>query len=514
MQEKSTTSAPLASIPLVNGTCILSGYGVKVSVRSHHLVCEDGVCEKRRAARLHRATSGLKHLVILASDGYISLAALQFLADIGAGLLVIGDEDVILAHAPSGCDYPHLRRAQALAPFTPLGFTLLRDLITAKIQGQAETLKEFTENSLLDGLAVAAAAAEDDNLLRTLESRAACLYWQAWQNIPLSFARKDLKHIPEHWRTFGPRASHLTGHPRNATTPGNALLNYAYAILKGETEIAIRIQGLDPGLGLLHTDQPSCQGLVYDLMEPARPAVDRYLLRFLQRQTFTKHDFWEDERGIVRISQDLRRQLTASAPEFRNSVKPWVEYMAKRLSEEGIAFSSSTSAHIPTLLTQENRSKGRDPYRTHDPTKKATPVPITRRCLGCGANLEGERTYCEACLPEVREAQTHAFVSRGLQVLSEARQGGEDPAHGGEAARKRASALAQRKAEREAWERENGSGETERTYFLSEVLPKLANIPVTRIAKETGLSLRYAALIRQGKVIPHPVHYDALRTLV
>ena len=61
------------------------------------------------------------------------------------------------------------------------------------------------------------------------------------------FAKKDEKTGPEHWRTFGPRGSPMTGAPRLAANPANALLNYLYALLEAEARFACFACGLDPG---------------------------------------------------------------------------------------------------------------------------------------------------------------------------------------------------------------------------------------------------------------------------
>ena len=53
---------------------------------------------------------------------------------------------------------------------------------------------------------------------------------------------------------FGARVSPLTGSPRLAATPPNAILNYLYALLESEARLAAAALGLDPGLGVLHVD--------------------------------------------------------------------------------------------------------------------------------------------------------------------------------------------------------------------------------------------------------------------
>jgi hypothetical protein len=83
---------------------------------------------------------------------------------------------------------------------------------------------------------------------------------------------------------------------------------------------------------------------------------------------------------------------------------------------------------------------------------------------------------------------------------------GHDPAHGGKAKDKRAASQSKRARERAEWEAVHGDGRTEREHFIREIQPKLAGIPLRRIANTTGFSLRYASLVRDGEYVPHPVH--------
>jgi len=71
----------------------------------------------------------------------------------------------------------------------------------------------------------------------------------------------------------------VSGRNRHATHPVNAMLNYGYAVLESQARIATIAQGLDPAIGYLHTFRPGRVSLVYELMEPLRPQVDRLLLR-------------------------------------------------------------------------------------------------------------------------------------------------------------------------------------------------------------------------------------------
>src|SRR5437016_4292853 len=112
----------------------------------------------------------------------------------------------------------------------------------------------------------------------SIEAKAALAYWSAWSTLPIQYPRADLSRVPEHWQIFGARVSALTGSPRLAVNPPNAVLNYLYSVLEAEAHLAAAELGLDPGLGMLHRDTPNRDSLACDLMEPIRPLVDAYLV--------------------------------------------------------------------------------------------------------------------------------------------------------------------------------------------------------------------------------------------
>jgi hypothetical protein len=46
-----------------------------------------------------------------------------------------------------------------------------------------------------------------------------------------------------------------------------------------------------------------------------------------------------------------------------------------------------------------------------------------------------------------------------------------------------------------------------------DTLPLIQNVPLSRLAKATGLSLRYVSQIRRGEKVPHPRHWNAFRSI-
>src|SRR5271170_5090822 len=64
-----------------HGVVTLFGYGIEVRVDSGHLLLTDRLGADCRHFRLPRVRHGLKRLVIIGSDGFVSLSALRWLAD-------------------------------------------------------------------------------------------------------------------------------------------------------------------------------------------------------------------------------------------------------------------------------------------------------------------------------------------------------------------------------------------------------------------------------------------------
>ena len=118
------------------------------------------------------------------------------------------------------------------------------------------------------------------------------------------------------------------------------------------------------------------------------------------------------------------------------------------------------------------------------------------------------------------EVQRRVILSRladaGVKSFTKIRASGKDPSHRGEAARKRGRSNARRAREREDWKRLNSEVdvEVERQNFVDDLLPKIRDIPVRRIVNVTGLSIRYASMIRRAFYTPHPMHYEKIETLI
>src|SRR5437660_7189462 len=110
-QESAYRKSPIGK----TGVLALTGFGIKVRMQSGHLEIEDGIGPERRKIRLARVGHGLKRLVVIGSDGFVSLAALRWLADQNASFVMLERDGKILATTgPVRPSEANLRRAQAL----------------------------------------------------------------------------------------------------------------------------------------------------------------------------------------------------------------------------------------------------------------------------------------------------------------------------------------------------------------------------------------------------------------
>ncbi len=504
MQTKTTPNAKGAVVTA-------HGYGLKVRVENRHLIVDDGFGRQRRTRRFHR-TERLRRLVIIGRSGYVTLDALRFIHDTGAAFVHVDTSgELIACSVASGADLAGLRRAQALAADGPAGLEIARMVLAAKVEGQRAVLDELPTpceagEPFRSALGEIERAADLGPLLAA-EAQAANAYWQAWGPLPVRFPRKEAARLPEHWQTFGQRASLITGGPRLATNPANAILNYLYAMLEAETILACHTVGLDPGLGIFHTDRRDRASLALDLMEAARPAVDAYLLALLTQRTLSAREFSETREGSCRIAPRLAVQLGDTCEVWRSHVAPVIEQAAHTLA----GYSTSRQPEL-TPLTRRNWKRAWD-QRAPDRRQRRTRsefAALPSTCRDCGASLpDRRRRYCDDCRAERFANGAPAGRQRAAEVLAQLRTEQHDPAHGGRAAQLRGQKNAAHQAAVREWSGERPDPEV----YRSAILPGLRRARIAELVAATGLSEHYCSLIRLGKKTPHPRHWDALRTI-
>lgn len=113
------SDALLFRVP-TSGVVTLFGYGITVRVDRGHLVLQDGIGADRRHFRLPRVGHRLKRLVIIGTDGIVSLAALRWLTDQNAAFIMLErDGSIVTITGPASSSDARLRKLRP-APIFPV----------------------------------------------------------------------------------------------------------------------------------------------------------------------------------------------------------------------------------------------------------------------------------------------------------------------------------------------------------------------------------------------------------
>jgi CRISPR-associated endonuclease Cas1 len=489
-----------------SGVLVLNGYGIRVQVNAGHLVLHDGTADERRTIRLPRVNHGLKRLVMIGSDGFITLDALRWLADQGAAFVMLDRRGKVLTvTGPVAPSDSKLRRAQALALGNGTALKISKELISQKLAGQELLVRDMLHDSATaDAIARFRSTlpnAESIERVTLIEAQAAKLYWHSWADLPILWPRNDQARIPEHWKRFGSRISPLTRSPRLAASPPNALLNLLYGILESEARLSAVAMGMDPAIGFLHVDTPNRDSLACDLMEVCRPrGVDAFVLNWLQSEPLRRSDFWEDRNGNCRIASSLAIKLCETSDTWRRLVAPVAEYVAQELwSSVSKATSRAKLSRqlIATRLTQRNK---RAVTGTDVPSVK-TPQP-ENVCRICGTSVSLGRSYCSEC---------DATTARG-RIVEIAKVGRVASQASGPQAR-RAQTQRQHALAKKAWQPSSLPAWLNEETYGSKIQPLLAGIANPVIMSALGVSVTYAVAIRAGRRRPHRRHWQTLAEL-
>jgi CRISPR-associated protein Cas1 len=173
--------------------------------------------------------------------------------------------------------------------------------------------------SKIKGLASAAGLQTDMSLLRGMEGHAANLYFQVF---PL------LIRVPGF--SFDGR------NRRPPRDPVNALLSFVYTFLTQEVLTAIKVVGLDPYLGALHTIDYGRPSLACDLVEEWRSFLgDRLILALINRRVIGPDDFVyrpsEHIDGVDEQDLKARRPIEMKPKIAKAFIEAYEQWMGKRI---------------------------------------------------------------------------------------------------------------------------------------------------------------------------------------
>src|SRR5882762_396796 len=467
-----------------HGVITLFGYGITVCVDRGHLTIQDGIGSDRRQARFSRVGHGLRRLVVIGSDGMVSLAALRWLADQGAAFVMLDRLGEILA--TTGPVHPsdaRLRRAQSLAEDSGAAMRIAVELIRRKLLAQERLVREQFQNTISAEIiasqrhALARANSKED--IRRYEAYGALAYWRAWHELPVQFSQPDSQRVPAHWQVFDGRVSPLTKSPRLAVNPPNAMLNYLYAILESEARLAISELGLDPGIGVLHSDTRTRDSLACDLMEPVRPQVDAFVLDWLRRTLLQRKWFFEERNGNCRLTGEFAVQLSETSKLWKQALGPFAEWIAHTL---WLTTSQPSRTKAPsTRLTQRRKREAKGIPTA--PLANSSFAP--RNCVSM--------TSPESILESIKMGRLSRF-----DPIAQAR---------------RAETQKRQNAARKAWNSNEKPAWLDQEFYHEQIQHRLLTIQASTIQATLSVSEPYALKVQTGRCIPHLRHWLKLAKL-
>jgi hypothetical protein len=210
-------------------------------------------------------------------------------------------------------------------------------------------------DALDDGLADADSAAfahwiAKTNTARTMadllviEARASAAYWRCYRHLGLREARGG--NLPRSWLRFANRnkGAQFLGN-KHASHPINAMLNYAYVVEAGRLARALHARGLALQIGFLHADKGGRNSLVWDAIEPLRPAIDARVFAYIASREFRRADFVPCGANVCRLDREITSNLLTRACLSQRDIDGAADWLRDLIMAEGAAHERSRNAH-------------------------------------------------------------------------------------------------------------------------------------------------------------------------
>ncbi len=311
---------------------------MEITEFGHLIIDEFGVYLRKKRKRIliiHEnnkkeiSAKNIKEIVIM-GKALISSELIKFLCQQGIDILFSSPTGKPLARVVStrlgGTMENRVEQYKSL--YDDRGITIAKQVIVGKIKNQMSNMRYYSKSRR----ATKDVALDLYDRYKILKERAESLENEEFNN--LEEARKKIFAYEGecsgiYWQGMSIILKNwdFTGRKRKSDDAVNICLNICYNMLSSQIWKYILRFGLDPFAGYLHVERPGKLSLVYDLMEPFRPMVDRFLVSFLKG--FKKIHF-EKKRSV--FIETLRRNFFSK---FMNSK---LEYKSRKMRIETVMF--------------------------------------------------------------------------------------------------------------------------------------------------------------------------------
>ncbi len=222
-----------------------------------------------------------------------------------------------------------IRRKQLFLQEVPFGLVLIKEWITEKMNHQIELLNKLAMNRRDERKELVREAVEKinkqkDNILSIPQNASVDTVRDSIQGYEGSASRA-------YFETLGkliPPKFEFNGRSRNpALDYFNCMLNYSYGILYSSVEKACIIAGLDPYIGIMHTDNYNKKALVFDLVEIYRGYMDKIVFRLFSTKKVSEEFFDRVESGYY-LNQEGKKALIS---EYNKELEKKIRYRGRNI---------------------------------------------------------------------------------------------------------------------------------------------------------------------------------------
>lgn len=207
-----------------------------------------------------------------------------------------------------------IRRRQIEIAETEEGLKLALTWVRKKVENQIELLKQLRTTRTQKSAEITAYIEKLENCMKSLDRLTGTI--DEMRNTIMGIEGNGGRVYFEVLSFLMPDRYRFNGRSRNpAKDEFNSLLNYAYGILYSRVEKACIIAGLDPYVGIIHTDNYNKKSLVFDIIENFRIWADETVVNLFAARKVKQEHFDRLENGYT-LNKDGKVLLVESFTAF------------------------------------------------------------------------------------------------------------------------------------------------------------------------------------------------------
>ncbi len=222
-----------------------------------------------------------------------------------------------------------IRRKQLFLEDTSLGVKLVKEWINEKMHMQVNLLSKLAMNRRDDRREMIKEANEKikkqiENVKSLPENKKVHEVRNSLQGYEGTSSRIYFQILG----TLVPSKYAFSGRSRNpALNEFNCILNYSYGILYSSVEKSCILAGLDPYIGIMHTDNYNKKALVFDLIEMYRGYMDEIVFNLFSRKKI-EESFFDRVEDAYYLNKEGKKALIS---EYNKKLEKKIKYRGRNI---------------------------------------------------------------------------------------------------------------------------------------------------------------------------------------